>query len=1549
MDRFDRLAWGAAGQVLMALSGKMGRRGSFPSLAIIFPVMVALFMASVLPAVAIDPGTLPTGGRIVSGRGNISISGNQMTVLQQQEKMIANWNTFNIGQNAGVTFIQPSSTSTALNRILDQNPSQILGSLKSNGQVFLLNPNGIIFGTTARIDVGGLVASSLQLSDADYLSGNFQFASGASAGAIANYGSIITAEHGIVALIAPQANNYGTISAPSGTVALASGNRVALDFAGDGLIKLSVDESALNAAVRNNGAIKADGGQVIMTAKAAGDLTATVINNSGIIEANSIGKKNGVIVLDGGETGIVSNSGSISAAGAKNGETGGTITLTGDKVGLLAGSAIDASGYAGGGTVNIGGGWQGANPGIRNASKVYMDPAASITADATTLGNGGTVALWSNNYTNFQGSISARGGILGGNGGNVETSSADILLAAGKVSTLAPKGSAGNWLLDPSDIYISYTGSDPLTNGIYDPTGSYGYISPDTILAGLKNGNVTIQTHSGSGGDGDIYLEDSIVVTSELGGARTLALKADRDIIFQYDQVIDATGAVTLDGSLATAGKEAGANSSPLNVVLWSNFSNTGGSIVLYPGSGIWSNGGNITLGGGSDMTTGYAQGRDTGEETSSGIALINAQLHSGGGDVTLRGKGAGSDTSGYYGTGVFLGVESDLESVDTVIDSGSGKISITGLAAMNSEYSFNAGVALATGDWVGGTANVVTIKSSNNSESAITILGDASGSTLAYNSVGVALGPGATVQATGGGGIQLTGYSGASSSAANYGVFIYDANILANSGPINITGIGGSSTSANYAIFSTTSTRIGQLAGSDVTSSSSNITMTGDEIYVAGTLQTTGIFTVQPYTASTSIGVGSGAPGTLRTDGWDISDSSFTGEIIIGRSDGTGLITIGDCNPWSSTTVLNTGAGSAGIVLNGVLTVDGNITLATTGPFVNNYGANALVANGGRWLVYSADPSLNTLNGLTPGFIQYNAAYSTTPLGSGSGLLYSLAPTITVSLTGSVTKEYDGTSAATLTDANYTYTGALTGDTVTLNYPTSGAYDNALPGTDKMVSTTGLSVAGASQGGVPVYGYKITSAASGRVGTITGSAATEKAESVEAAVTSTQTTQTDTNTETTDPEGVEAEVQAAEADLIELASAEGALSPFQTAGGFTEQGLSSQRSGDYWNAVVNFREAADMLLQQSSLPNAREAIELMKAAELQAYFQDGSIADQMHKTRLKDIPKDSAVVYTLIFPKRVDLVLMLRSGLKKFTVPVDSESLERDINKLRASLERRTRWDFLADSQHLYKLIVRPLEIELNLHGINTLIFMPDGVLRTVPFAALHDGSRFLIEKYAVVVTPSLNLTDPRSLKRRDTRVLSAGLTESVQGFAPLANVKDELDGIQSIYGADRLENRSFVEANVSQSLKGNPYSIVHIATHGKFAPSATDTYLLAWDGRIDMNQLDSLMRQSGGRNAPIELLFLSACETAAGDDKAALGLAGVAVKAGARSALATLWSVSDQAASELVLEFYKQLQNPSITKAEALQAAQLKLIDDARYRHPFFWSPFLLIGNWM
>ena len=244
--------------------------------------------------------------------------------------------------------------------------------------------------------------------------------------------------------------------------------------------------------------------------------------------------------------------------------------------------------------------------------------------------------------------------------------------------------------------------------------------------------------------------------------------------------------------------------------------------------------------------------------------------------------------------------------------------------------------------------------------------------------------------------------------------------------------------------------------------------------------------------------------------------------------------------------------------------------------------------------------------------------------------------------------------------------------------------------------------------------------------------------------------------------------------------------------------------------------------------------------------------------------------------------------------------------------------------------------------------MIVPDGPLRTIPLAALHDGRDFLIRRYAMATTPGLTLTDLRPASRQPMPPLLAGLTEAVQGFPPLTYVGEELAAIHAIYGGRMLKNEAFRLAQLQQTLRETPYPIVHIASHGQFASDVDHTFLLTFDDKLTLNRLERLMALSQYRDQPVELLTLSACQTAAGDDRAALGLAGVAVKAGARSVLATLWFINDQASAVLITAFYRHLQQPDRSKAAALQQAQIELLADRRYQHPGYWAPFLLIGNW-
>ncbi|HEX2954520.1 MAG TPA: filamentous hemagglutinin N-terminal domain-containing protein, partial [Bacillota bacterium] len=400
----------------------------------------------------------PNGGQVTAGQGAIGSDGNTTTITQNSDKMVIDWQSFNIGFGETVQFIQPGKNAIALNRILGNSASSIYGSLLANGKIFLINPNGILFGSTAQIDVGGLVASTLNLSDSDFLAGNYTFDANGAYGSVVNRGEILAADGGYVVLVGAQVRNDGVLAAENGTVALAAGDRVTLDFNGDGLLGLAVDRGTLSALVENQSLVEADGGKVIMTARAADDLAGTVVNNSGVVRAQSINQVDGVIILDGGVNGTTLNSGTLDASGKDAGEPGGTVKMLGENVGLTGGSLIDVSGNQGGGTVLVGGNFQGKGP-EQNATATYIGANAVIDADALSNGNGGRVAVWGDEATRFYGTIVAQGGSLSGNGGMVETSGA-YLEAAGKVDAGANNGSAGSWLLDPDSITIQDSGSD---------------------------------------------------------------------------------------------------------------------------------------------------------------------------------------------------------------------------------------------------------------------------------------------------------------------------------------------------------------------------------------------------------------------------------------------------------------------------------------------------------------------------------------------------------------------------------------------------------------------------------------------------------------------------------------------------------------------------------------------------------------------------------------------------------------------------------------------------------------------------------------------------------------------------------------------------------------------------------------------------------------------------------------------------------------------------------------------------------------------------------
>jgi filamentous hemagglutinin family protein len=527
---------------------------------------VKLFCALVASCFAAEGLANPTGPAVVSGSASFNTVGKSLTVTNSPNAII-NWQGFSIGAGEATRFQQQGASSAVLNRVVGQDPSAILGTLWSNGKVFLVNPNGVLFGQGSRIDVAGLVASTLNITDRDFLAGRLNFQAGAVAGSIVNQGEIVSASGGRIYLIAPDVQNHGLISSTGGEVLLAAGKSVSLVDAD--VPNLKVDVQAGGEAL-NVGKILADGGKV--------GIYAGLINQRGIVRADSASKDaTGRIVFKASDTTILDEGSVTSAAGAKGGE----IQVLGNKVGLVGNARVDASGEAGGGTVLVGGDYQGANADVQNAYRTYVGPQSSIKADAITSGDGGKVVVWSDDATRAYGSISARGGAQCGNGGFVEVSGKNWLDFDSVVNTGAVRGSAGVLLLDPSQVNI-VAGADTLSGGAGFDGGS-----PNNVFDGGSGpssiGWTTIKNHltgAGGGSNTNVYITTSGFQCSLAGSCGIDVLAASPDLASSNTLRLLSNQHINVSGSITNTGSGA------LEMYAgWNGASTT--SPVLTDGSGV--------------------------------------------------------------------------------------------------------------------------------------------------------------------------------------------------------------------------------------------------------------------------------------------------------------------------------------------------------------------------------------------------------------------------------------------------------------------------------------------------------------------------------------------------------------------------------------------------------------------------------------------------------------------------------------------------------------------------------------------------------------------------------------------------------------------------------------------------------------------------------------------------------------------------------------------------------------------------------------------------
>jgi CHAT domain-containing protein len=393
------------------------------------------------------------------------------------------------------------------------------------------------------------------------------------------------------------------------------------------------------------------------------------------------------------------------------------------------------------------------------------------------------------------------------------------------------------------------------------------------------------------------------------------------------------------------------------------------------------------------------------------------------------------------------------------------------------------------------------------------------------------------------------------------------------------------------------------------------------------------------------------------------------------------------------------------------------------------------------------------------------------------------------------------------------------------------------------------------------------------------------------------------------------------------------------------------------------YRELVELLItsgdsnevQQTYLEQAIQQVNALQVSELENFLR----CNLAIATEIPEVDSTASILYPIILPDQLAVILRLPSQPLQIHInPIAQTEVEQTLDQLRQELGQR----FISPegevlSQQVYDWLIRPFNSALAASNVKTLVFVLDGALRNVPMAALHDGQQYLVEQYAIALTPSLQLFAPEPLTEVRLNALIFGLSEvrsnfpPHQNFAPLQNVETELQVIQSQIPGEVFLNQEFTQAALQEQVITESFSVVHLATHGQFSSDPQQTFVLAWDSQIDVNTLSSILQsRDQSSTEAIELLILSACQTADGDNRAALGLAGVAVRSGARSTLASLWSIDDRATAELISRFYQELSSPGtpITRAEALRRAQVALIQSG-YPEPLFWSPYVLVGNWL
>lgn len=1031
LNHVYRTVWNQALGAMVAvaeISSSAGRSGSAssastpknPSLVLHWSAL-AVGVALACGSVAMNANANPTGGVAIVGQANMTTTGNHMLVTTQNaagtNHSAINWQSFSIPAGNTTHFLQPSAASTSINRVVTNTPSAIFGTLSSNGNLVLVNQSGIAVGAGAVVDTAGFTASSLRMSDADALAGRLRFGDSGGAGAGVSVGGSVLARSGDVVLLGANVGTEQTalVQAPNGSTILAAGQQVEITGRGLEGIKLQV-QAPTNEAV-NLGTLKGS----------AVGIFAGTLKHSGLIQATQADLRGGKVVLKASGDALVEGSGKILATGTG----GGSVDVLGDRVAVTGQALIDASGDNSGGSVRVGGDYQGKNADVQNANFVYFGPQASIKADAKGNGNGGRVILWADDTTRAHGSISAQGGAQGGDGGFVETSGKQSLHLTGiRVDTRAAAGKTGLWLLDPNNIDI-VSGSTVNVSGAPNfASAGAGTLDVADLQSALLSNNVSVTA---------IDNLSVLAAISDVNG-NSLSLTAQNGTLSVNQPItLDDANLTLTSGGGTVLGANIDLNAGALKIVSGSSISQS--SATITAASLEASASGGITLSGANN------------------ISAIAASAGSGG----VNYKGASSFTVGTVGS--ISGVSSSggavqLESVgsiqvDQVVNAGSGAV------VLKSSGSFIGQNSASTAAITAGTLTVQAVNGAlltNDSNNVSTFNATTSGTSMVsyWNAGSFAAGPisvgGSLELKTNGGNLTQSGAMSTGGSGDT-------VTIVAGSGNVTLGNSGNNLHNLTVSSGGAVSVKNASAIGVGPVSAGSFQLKSGGSITQTATIGTTAGGVDMEATAG-SITSGSAVSAT----GGVVRLSASSGMTLTGPS-------ISSDAPGDAVSLILTG---------GLMSVSSPVT--TSG-------------SGGRWLAYVpsftshvfptgwAFKQVNATYGSTVLGSGNGVLVANAPV-----LIFSAG-----SMTGSVTKVYDGGTGISLAGATLPAVtgGAIDGDVVSgaIVSGGSGALDDRNVGSNKVVTASGMSVTGvttsAGLGSKPVYGYQVPTA-TGSIGTVT-------------------------------------------------------------------------------------------------------------------------------------------------------------------------------------------------------------------------------------------------------------------------------------------------------------------------------------------------------------------------------------------------------------------------------------------------------------------------------